>query len=90
MVVVVQEATLNIFDRDDKYSAPGYYFSFFELSMETMGFYGDDLRLSLFITNTIQFLLENINSNIFNNALQYLVLGWSYVVNYYYFIVKEY
>ena len=58
--------------------------------METIGFYGDDLRLTFFITNTIQYLLENINSNLFNNAFQYLVEGWSYLVEYYYFILKEF
>ena len=39
LVIVVQESTRNILERNDTYSIPGYYFSIFELIMENLGYY---------------------------------------------------
>ena len=49
IVIIAYEASLNITDRNENISIPGYYFSYFELFYELIGFYGDDKRLTDFL-----------------------------------------
>ena len=50
LVIIVYEASLNILDRDPELSQPGFYLSFYELICEQLGLYGEDMRLSDWIT----------------------------------------
>jgi hypothetical protein len=45
ILIIVKEATENIMMRNDKYSEPGSYFSFYEFMEEFLGEYEDDTRL---------------------------------------------